>query len=51
VGQIILVGTWANFCVEAYLRMLLERGFEVAVVGNATAAPIVDALWSAEQAA
>ena len=51
VGQIILVGTWANFCVEAYLRMLLERGFEVAVVGNTTAAPIVDALWSAEQAA
>ena len=28
----------ANLCVEAHLRELLEQGFEVAVVSDATAA-------------
>lgn len=28
----------ANLCVESHLRELLEQGFEVAVVGDATAA-------------
>ena len=34
----ILVGMSANLCVEAHLRELLEQGFEVAVVKDATAA-------------
>ena len=51
VAQVVLVGTWANLCVESYLRGLLARGFEVAVVGNATAAAIATALWSADQVA
>ncbi len=29
----------ANLCVESHLRELLEQGFEVAVVKDATAAP------------
>ena len=51
VAQVVLVGTWANLCVEWYLRGLLARGFDVAVVGNATAAAIASALSSAHQAA
>ncbi len=31
----------ANLCTEAHLRELLERGFEVAVVKDGTAAAIV----------
>ncbi|OYX45053.1 MAG: isochorismatase [Rhodobacterales bacterium 32-67-9] len=38
VDQAILVGMSANLCVEAHLRELLEMGFEVAVVSDATAA-------------
>ena len=38
VDQIILAGMSANLCVEAHLRELLEQGFEVAVVKDATAA-------------
>ena len=30
----------ANLCVEAHMRELLEEGFEVAVVSDATAAAI-----------
>jgi nicotinamidase-related amidase len=29
----------ANICVEAHLRDLIEQGFEVAVIKDATAAP------------
>ncbi len=32
----------ANLCVEAHMRELLEQGFEVAVVNDATAAAKVD---------
>ncbi len=32
----------ANLCVEAHLRHLLEVGFEVAVVLDATAAAVVE---------
>ena len=39
VNKIILAGMLANFCVESHLRELLEQGFEVAVVKDATAAP------------
>jgi nicotinamidase-related amidase len=38
VDQVVLAGMSANLCVEAHLRDLLERGFEVAVVRDATAA-------------
>lgn len=31
----------ANLCVESYLRELLEQGFEVALVRDATAATIL----------
>tara|TARA_R110002095_G_scaffold187793_1_gene165047 strand:- start:420 stop:1151 length:732 start_codon:yes stop_codon:yes gene_type:complete len=38
IAQVILAGMSANLCVESHLRELLEQGFEVAVVGDATAA-------------
>ena len=38
VDQVILAGMSANLCVESHLRELLEQGFEVAVVKDATAA-------------
>ena len=38
VDQVILAGMSANLCVEAHMRELLEMGFEVAVVKDATAA-------------
>ncbi len=38
IDQIILAGMSANLCVESHLRELLEQGFEVAVVKDATAA-------------
>lgn len=37
-SKVILGGMSANLCVEAHLRELLEQGFEVAVVADATAA-------------
>lgn len=39
VSKIILCGMLANMCVESHLRDLLENGFEVAVVRDATAGP------------
>jgi nicotinamidase-related amidase len=39
VGKVILCGMLANLCVESHLRELVEQGFEVAVVKDATAAP------------
>ena len=38
VDQVILAGMSANLCVESHMRELLELGFEVAVVKDATAA-------------
>jgi nicotinamidase-related amidase len=38
IDQVILAGMSANLCVESHLRELLEQGFEVAVIGDATAA-------------
>ena len=38
IDQVILAGMSANLCVESHLRDLLEQGFEVAVVRDATAA-------------
>ncbi len=37
IGKVVLAGMSANLCVEAHMRELLERGFEVAVVKDATA--------------
>jgi nicotinamidase-related amidase len=39
VRKVILAGMLANLCVESHLRELIEQGFEVAVVKDATAAP------------
>ncbi|NAO95610.1 isochorismatase family protein [Halomonas sp. MG34] len=38
IDQVILAGMSANLCVESHLRELLEQGFEVVVVRDATAA-------------
>jgi len=38
VDQVVLAGMSANLCMESHLRELLEQGFEVAVVKDATAA-------------
>lgn len=39
IRKIILLGMLANICVEAHLRDLIEQGFEVLIVKDATAAP------------
>jgi nicotinamidase-related amidase len=41
IDRVILAGMSANLCTEAHLRELLERGFEVAVVTDGTAAAIL----------
>jgi len=41
IDQVILAGMSANLCVESHLRELLEQGFEVAVVRDATAAAML----------
>ena len=41
IDKVILAGMSANLCVESHLRELLEQGFEVAVVKDATAAAVV----------
>jgi nicotinamidase-related amidase len=38
IDKVVLAGMSANLCVEAHMRELLEQGFEVAVVTDATAA-------------
>jgi nicotinamidase-related amidase len=39
VNQVILAGMAANLCVEGHLRELIEQGFQIAVVKDATAGP------------
>jgi nicotinamidase-related amidase len=39
IGRVILAGMLANLCVESHLRELVEQGFEVTVVKDATAGP------------
>ena len=39
ISKILLGGMLANICVESHLRDLLEQGFEVAVIKDATAGP------------
>ncbi len=38
IDQVVLAGMSANLCMESHLRELLEQGFEVAVIKDATAA-------------
>lgn len=38
ISKVLLAGMSANLCVESHLRELLEQGFEVSVVKDATAA-------------
>lgn len=42
IDKVILSGMSANLCTESHMRELMEQGFEVAVVSDATAAAIVD---------
>ena len=51
INKIILAGMLANLCVESHLRELLEQGFEVAVVKDATAAPRHPTIGDGYQAA
>jgi nicotinamidase-related amidase len=39
INKVVLCGMLANICVESHLRDLLEQGFEVTVVRDATAGP------------
>jgi nicotinamidase-related amidase len=42
IDKVILAGMSANLCTESHLRELLEQGFEVAVVSDATAAAEIE---------
>jgi len=42
IDKVILGGMSANLCTESHMRELMEQGFEVAVVADATAAAIVE---------
>ena len=44
IDKVILAGMSGNLCVEAHMRELMEDGFEVAVVGDATASAIIPGL-------
>ena len=41
IDKIILAGMSANLCTESHMRELIEQGFEVAVVSDATAAAVL----------
>ena len=51
IDNVILAGMSANLCVESHLRELLEQGFNVTVVKDATAAAITPELGDGYQAA
>lgn len=38
INQVVIAGMSANLCVESHMRNLIEEGFEVAIVSDATAA-------------
>lgn len=42
IDKVIIGGMSANLCTESHMRELMEQGFEVAVVSDATAAAIVE---------
>ncbi|MGK0234936.1 MAG: nicotinamidase-related amidase, partial [Psychroserpens sp.] len=41
IDKVILAGMSGNLCVESHMRELIEDGFEVAIVGDATASAII----------
>ncbi len=51
ITTVILCGMLANICVESHLRDLLEQGFEVTVVRDATAGPRHPVRGDGDQAA
>jgi nicotinamidase-related amidase len=51
VSKVVLAGMSANLCVESHLRELVENGFEVTVVKDATAAAIHPELGNGYEAA
>ncbi|MEM7349821.1 MAG: cysteine hydrolase [Acidobacteriota bacterium] len=51
IDKVILAGMSANLCTESHLRELLEQGFEVAVVKDATAAAVTPELGDGYTAA
>ena len=51
IDNVILAGMSANLCVESHMRELLEQGFNVTVVKDATAAAITPELGDGYQAA
>ena len=50
IDKVILAGMSANLCVDSHLRELLEQGFEIATVSDATAAAILPDLDGYEAA-
>ncbi len=50
ITKVVVAGMSANLCVEAHLRELVEDGFEVAVVKDATAAAILPGMNAYEAA-
>lgn len=50
IDKVVLAGMSGNLCVEAHMRELLEEGFEVAVVHDATASAILPGMNGAEAA-
>lgn len=48
INKVVLAGMSGNLCVESHLRELLEEGFEVAVVYDATASAILPGMNGAE---
>jgi len=50
IDNIVLAGMSANLCTESHMRDLIELGFKVAVVKDATAAAIVPGLNGYEAA-
>lgn len=51
IDKVVLAGMSANLCTEAHMRQLIEDGFEVAVVKDATAAAQHDDLGDGYAAA
>jgi len=50
IDKVVIGGMSANLCVEAHMRELLEQGFEVAIVKDATAAAILPEMNAYEAA-
>ena len=51
ISKVVLAGMSANLCVESHLRDLIEEGFEVVVIKDATAAAIHPQLGNGYEAA